>query len=318
MPAMTASPARVAAATLLLVLPALAALAACQSSSSAGATSDPPTRPASPPSAPPSAARPPTIEDASGPSDAGVRSALGAVQILQSRAPSRSNLNAHFFDTTYADRTQADPCSDQTPRLGGCSVCVSHPHLDGGSATTRPPAGTIEGSVGTKHFQLEPDRLGTYIGAVDTPLLRGGETLHIEATGDPQGVPAFSGQVVAPVFVTLTPASKLHDGAQLALGSPVDVAWSPPSPDGRVHVELTAIRPGGLRPANESAFTYLVCDFDGTSGKGTIPASAIGLLSPGVVGLTLESVSTSRVTAGAFAIKLEVSDTVVSGTVQLN
>ncbi|HEX3345074.1 MAG TPA: hypothetical protein VHS09_10910, partial [Polyangiaceae bacterium] len=138
-----------------------------------------------------------------------MRSATGTVSIVQSRVPGpSSNAVAYFFDTTYADPTQREPCVGQDPAVGGCSVCVSRSSDGRGSHTTRPLAGPITVSVGAHPLRLQPSR--DAYGSVPAPALRGGEAVHFEASGDPAGVPAFSGQVVAPIFVTLAASSILH------------------------------------------------------------------------------------------------------------
>jgi len=303
-PRMTASRTRAAAATLLLTV-------ACQSAPSGGAPLASSAAPAASPQAPAAVSAAASVAAPA----AGARSATGSVSVVQSRVPSpSSNATAYFFDTTYSDPAQGAPCADQRPRTGECSVCVA-PHTDGqGSHTTRPLAGPITVSVGSRPFHLQP--AGGVYGGAQTPPLKGGETVRIEAAGDPKGVPAFSGEVVAPVFVALAASSGLRDRAKLVAGSPVDVAWAPPSPDGQVRVEVVAVRPSG--PSGESTQTHLVCEFDGKSGKGSIPADLLGRLAPGTAVLSVAAESTVVVHAGAFDVKLGVSDSIVSGTVQLD
>lgn len=292
---------------------------ACQSPSSGSATAPAASLApsASSSTAAPSAAapssRPTASQAAPGAPDKGAREATGAVTLLQSRVPSpRSELVSYFFDVTTDNAAQRSPCSGQAPPLGTCSVCVVPP-LASGAHTTRPAPGPITVSIGQQQLQLLPGNVG-----VTAPSLHGGETVRFEAGGNPKGVPAFSGQVVAPVFVRLTPASTLRDQAKLDAGSSVDVAWSPSSPDGVVHVELVAVRAAGpTLPADKTTQTHVVCEFDGKSGKGTIPADAMGRLSAGILGVTIEAVSTTTVHAGPFVIELGVSDSVVSGTAQL-
>ncbi|HEX3344598.1 MAG TPA: hypothetical protein VHS09_08490, partial [Polyangiaceae bacterium] len=112
----------------------------------------------------------------------------------------------------------------------------------------------------------------------------------------------------------LAASSILHDRAKLVRGTPVDLAWSPPSPDGVVRVQLVAVSPGA---PTESTQTHVVCEYEGAAGKGTIPADALGRLAPGTLVLTVDAVSTSMVHAGPFTVKLEVSDSIVSGVVEL-
>jgi hypothetical protein len=307
--------ARAAAATLLLTV-------ACQSASSGGSQLASSATPAASPRteaavrAAASVAGPAATEAGAAPAGASARSATGGVLIVQARVPwPRSEADAYFSDTTYSDPTQMDPCANQNPRIGECNVCVASSHSDGrGSRTTRPLAGPITVSVGSRSFRLQP--ASGYYGGGQAPSLEGGETVRIVSAGDPKGVPAFSGEVVAPVFVALTATSGLRDRARLVAGSPVDVAWAPPSPDGQVRVELTAVHPPG--PSGEIAQTHLVCEFDGKSGKGSIPADLLGQLATDHAVLLVDAKSTVVVHAGAFDVELGVSDSIVSGTVEID
>ena len=240
--------------------------------------------------------------------DDGTRAATGTVSIVQSRTPSATaNASASFFDTTYADPSQSDLCAHKTTSAPSCNVtvCPSPLPQGAGAHTTRPLAGTITGRVGAHEFRLRP--VGGWYGSeqISFPALRGGETVRFEADGDPGGVPAFSGQVVAPVFVTLT-TPRARGEPRLPAGAPFDVAWSPASPDGILRVELVAVRP--------TMQTHVVCEFEGRSGKGTVPADAIGQLSPGILVMSVDAVSTTMATAGPFAVKLEVSNSILSST----
>lgn len=308
-PAMTPRSPRAALALLLLA-------AACDSSSSAArataaSSSHPiPTAASAVAAAPPSASPSPSSSLSTIPTPASTRDASGAVSIVQSRAPSlAAYAQAYFFDTTYANASDRDLCTHASTSVPTCNVrtCPTPMPTPAGSRTTRPVAGVIDASVGPVKLKLRPVH-GTYAGQVPLTPLKGGEIIHFEAPGDPTGVPAFSGDVTAPVFVNLT-TPKGPGQPKLAAGAPFDLAWSPVTPDGVVRVKLV----GGI-----TSQVDVTCEFDGKAGKGVIPADAMAHLAPGTVVFTVDAVSTTVAHAGAFEVKMEATNSVVSSTAVLS
>jgi hypothetical protein len=232
----------------------------------------------------------------------GVRAATGSVSILQAKWPyPRIEVTADFGDWTFA---KSDPCPATT--LAGCSVRVySSSMCDRGARTvTNPSAGLITGSVGKQRLRLDPPTGATggyqLAGAID--LLQGGETVRFEAAGDATGVPAFSGQVVAPALVALTTPTS----PQLVRGSAFPVAWSPSSPNGVVRVGLTSF--------SGPTQTTVMCEFDGRRGSGAVPAEVVNRLSVGRLVFAVDVISSAVVVAGAFTVTIEVQNSLVSGT----
>jgi hypothetical protein len=163
-------------------------------------------------------------------------------------------------------------------------------------------------------FSLNPTTTGPLAGSyqgVPFPWSSAGEPLHggeivpFEALGDPAGVPALSGQVIAPVFVRLTTPQT----PQITVGAPFNVDWNPSSPNGILRVGLVAVR--GM------AQTTVQCEFDGKLGRAAVPAAVIGHLPAGHLVFSVDAISTAVVMAGAFSVNIEVDDSVVSGTAQL-
>jgi hypothetical protein len=240
-----------------------------------------------------------------------MRSATGTVGLVQSRVPDPSTrVVASFFDAAYSE---SDPCPPAP--VGGCTVRTCPTGKSRASSrTTRPSAGVIRGSVDQQAFRLDPtnDSGMVWYQAGDLPAsgtgqpgVRGGQTLRVDAAGDPLGVPAFSGQVTAPVFVSLTsPASP-----QLKMGAPFTVAWSPASPNGVLRVQLVAVR--------GASQTTAICEFAGNLGAGTVPVGVIGLLSPGNLVFSVDAISATVVTAGAYTVTINVDDSVASGVAHL-
>jgi hypothetical protein len=241
----------------------------------------------------------------------GRRSATGTVSIVQSRVPyPRTEAVINFCEVTYS---KSDPCPPTN--VGRCSIRTCDSTADAGvTRVAYTTAGSIQVSVDQEEFRLDPITTGPLARSYEEVSsqwlstggpLHGGETVRFEATGDPAGVPAFSGQVIAPVFVTLTTPTS----PQIKLGAPFDVAWSPSSPNGILRVELFASR--------GTMLTTVACEFEGKLGRGTVPAAMIRHLSAGNLVFSVEAISAAVVMAGAFAVNVEVDDSVVSGTAQI-
>ena len=222
-----------------------------------------------------------------------LRQASGTVGITQIRVPyPYTEAGASFSDELF---TGSDPCTVVTYGLCNVRACPS-PMRRGVARVGHPFAGQIHGSAGQESLELTPATPGMIAGTYQSLSLpwspaepiRGGEIVRFQAPGDDAGVPAFSGQVIAPVFVTLTTSTS----PQITVGTPFTVGWSPSSPNGVVRVGLVSVQP--------SSRTTVRCDLDGKPGVGTIPAIVMKDLSPGNLVFSVDAVSSTIVRAGAF------------------
>lgn len=162
--------------------------------------------------------------------------------------------------------------------------------------TTAAPAGaqsagpiTISGA--TKPLSLVPAADMTYAQQTSqTTLFSGGEMITFTAGG--AAVPAFAISVTTPGKATITAPSKPAAGALLAVSRAQDfsISWSGGG-SGFVQVYLSD---------NAKA---LFCRFDATSASGKVPASALGMLGPGMGAFAMASISNATKTVGDWGVE---------------
>ncbi len=161
---------------------------------------------------------------------------------------------------------------------------------------TAPHAGQIDVSGAMVELTISPGMDGTYPPATGTAqLYAGGESLNVIAAGG--DVPAFEATVTAPGSVDVTSPSLT--GGLLMIDRSMDfpVAWTEGMAVGNVIVRFSGFEmmsDGGSRNVS------LGCSFEGSSGMGTVPASALGNLPGGGA-------------SGAFSVETSMSTDVMAG-----
>lgn len=185
-------------------------------------------------------------------------------------------------------------CASQV--VGPCilSTCTSPP--------TPADAGVITITGGAEAVTLTP-QAGTYPPAEGMRALwTGGEVLRFSAAGGT--VPAFSGTVTAPpqvVVSTLGDAAWPTAAVPLPRSAPLVIRWSTGAmTDVLVYVDT---QQGGVG-----------CAFPASAGTGTVPAEALAALPAGAAFLSVSTIAGDTVTAGAFAIDLELQTAATTQT----
>ncbi len=98
----------------------------------------------------------------------------------------------------------------------------------------------------------------------------GYEHLQFEASGNPNGIGAFSGKVQAPSHITVSkPPWEADQGPTIDRSKDLAVAWSTDEvASGKVQVVLSG--------ASTERSYFLVCELPLSDSKGSIPASVLG------------------------------------------
>jgi hypothetical protein len=146
---------------------------------------------------------------------------------------------------------------------------------------------SISGPSGTLAL---PSSMNQYFAMVPGLKYTGGEALTFSATGDV--VPAFSTVITFPANVTVTSPvpTAVHKSGLMA-------TWMPTT--GSVVIRLTHF------PGNSQG-NFVNCTFDGSSGSGTVPSTALAELVSGKnASLTIATATELQSTAGAYAIQAE-------------
>mgnify|MGYP005853459669 CR=1 FL=1 len=165
-----------------------------------------------------------------------------------------------------------------TSQEGSCTITeCTLPEQQGGGQnpapqpTSSPHAGeiTIGGAVEVK---LAPDEKGAYTPKSGQEKLWSADAdISVKAAGDT--IPAFDQKVKAPAVVTLTAPEWPQVGQPLAVDrtKSIELAWTDGGA-GDVTAQISTL--AGNKTASVS------CTFEAASGKGTIPAAALGKLLP--------------------------------------
>ncbi len=181
--------------------------------------------------------------------------------------------------------------------VGAC-VRLHCPGPDGGGEDPNADPGTIE--IGSPPAQVTLTYPGPNEGQGSSPdklLWPPGTSIPITSSGSAD-VPAWSTAVTLPSMATVTVPGMI-DGGPLTLQRIADfaVSWTG-APDLVVGLELLA---GG--------YDQLACTFSG--GAGVIPASTLGLLSPGTYDLELFTADRQYFSAGPWSVRAT-ADTLAS------
>jgi len=209
--------------------------------------------------------------------------------------------------TTFSWATFWDDGPEVTPDswadFGPCHVLTAS-----GSATSNPilTAGTVTITGGMQPVTLMPGNNGYYPFGQGTigRLWNGGEVLTMSATGDPKGVPAFSGTVVAPTHITLVAPVFTNGNVDVPRDQPFHLAWTGGTV-GTIWFNMSGPIPDG--PSD----TY--CEFPAAAGEATISQDLIGQLPAGWASVHVAQVNRAIVPAGRFPIELRVAESVTDG-----
>lgn len=225
----------------------------------------------------------------------------GLVTLTQSLTVANTTWNvsgtASFTRTTTSGDT-SDTCS--TTSMNGCTLQDCSLDGDGGSSeSTQVSAGdevTASSDGGSVTMSPTGDP-GTYSGnATATRLWDGSQTVTIEAPGDADGVPSFTGELTPASEVTLT-TPDAGSSVTVDTGSAWPVEWETSNvTTGSVLVSLTA--------SNQSRSTTIRCDWDATAGSNEVPADLLADMTKTEGTYQIYGGATTDVTAGDYEIDL--------------
>lgn len=238
----------------------------------------------------------------------------GAVQLVQTPNPvmATHSMRAVFTAVGVSDDcviTDLDPCilteCTRTPPAVGDAGIADGGLPDAGTPSF-PSAGMITTTGGLIDVSVTPGADGLYpvTGGVG-PVFGGGESLTMTALGE--GIPAFSGNVVAPGSISLTAPSLMTTPLSIERSADLTFTWTAgPTDPGLVIALLSGSETDGAGVSRDVA---LSCAFGGSGTSGTILASHLANLPGGGASgtLTVVSANIERVTASGWMIDLSAS-----------
>ena len=189
-----------------------------------------------------------------------------------------------FWRGEFANCTsrQVGPC-----KLQACSPLSGDA---GVSSLMHFKAGEIMVTGGMSNLTMTPDAAHNFIyfsGGTGT-LWNAGDTLSVNASGDPTGVPAWTASIQTPGHVILT--NPWGNPFIINKSTGVTFTWTFMGGPGQVVVNLSS-NPGAS------------CSFPASAGTGTIPPSALTDIATGVNGtINALDINEETVTAGEFQI----------------
>ena len=201
-----------------------------------------------------------------------------------------SSAIATFIDTQQVDAN----CQHRT--AGECVL-----YTCAGTTFVQPNAGDLNITGGTQAVALSARTDGSYkpYDATSMVTFAAGQKLAVNAAGGM--VPAFRTELTPPnaTFSLTTPdGSRQNIVFNLNRTADYQVAWTPLSAGTRVHAEIN-------QNTDSNRGLIIDCDFDGSTGTGTIPASLLG---------DLQLTSSSTLTpVGTFTIGPSTSMSLKSG-----
>jgi hypothetical protein len=128
----------------------------------------------------------------------------------------------------------------------------------------------------------------------------------MSATGDPNGVPAFSGTLIAPTHITLTEPNFAAGSVDVPRDQPLHLSWTGGS------VGTITFYMGWLIGDGPSD-TY--CEFPAAAGSATISQDLLGQLPAGSASVRISQSNRVTIHAGRFPIELSLSEWIVQGSV---
>lgn len=218
-----------------------------------------------------------------------------------------SSVDDAAAEATFPSRTARPTCASVI-RVGRCaasSSCGAPP--SGDTAPSPDTAGVITISGGLVPMVLRPDSWPTpYF--FDQPGQRGwtgGETLTFAATGG--SISPFAGQVSGPAIAIVNAPALSQNDPQSGLplrtltvdrSRDLSFRWGATSP-ATLSVAFSSSAMQGMWPV-----ASLSCEFDATSGEGTIPSSLLAMLPAGQGVVAVGTFNSTVVSVGDWAITL--------------
>ena len=230
-----------------------------------------------------------------GPADTGPEVRTGFVSIRSNLAPAHTRIVATFLPGGPAYR-----CPEQA--FGDC-VFVSCTPRRPADPLPAPDSGVISIAGGAAPVSLSPLADGTYdIVTQSTSLWSGGETLTVSSTGG--DVPAFEGEVGAPMRVTVTsPTTDVADWS-LARDADLTVTWT----GGAAGEVVVLFGTMATEDPNE-----VECHFRANAGQGLVPAAALEMLPAGDGYFSMASRNVTPLGAGTWSVRVKAESDAVTG-----
>jgi hypothetical protein len=202
-----------------------------------------------------------------------------------------------------------------SPPSPGCSVASN----GSGSSPSIPPgvanfmfvsAGTLTATDGSAALATIPYANGG-IYDYDTnshPTLQWnpGDVLNVSASGS--AVPAFSGSITAPQYVSgLNPAISLEAATTASASTPFVLSWTPSSDNGTMQFLLT----GATTPV-----VSVACYADDSAGSISVSVSFLQMVGTGAI-ISLEKTVNKTITASGVDVLLQAQTPMITGTLTL-
>ena len=205
--------------------------------------------------------------------------------------------SANALELVYGMGPEHATCTEKS--LGACYTvsCVQTGSISLASAGSISITGTsVDGALYQAPY-------GEYFTTVDATIFAAGATLNVSATGST--VPAFNETITSPSLVTITSPAGTNAKYVIPSTSDFDLTWTGGQAGAQVVFE-------GFTPTN----TWVVCAWDATAGKGTIPQAALATLPSAYTGIFGQT-NKKTFSAGAYNVELYAMQT-VTGSVFTN
>jgi hypothetical protein len=209
-----------------------------------------------------------------------------------------NSISAAFLNTVTSGT--GNVCN--VTNMGSCQISICQAADGGGLMITTTPesAGnlTISGGQFAMDQVLMPDASGRYMGkSSQTLAFKGGDMLHFVGAG--AAVPAFDQMLAAPTRISVSTPS-LMGGMPLQVNRQSDfpVMWT--ATDNSAGTVVVSLVKGG----GNAAGVEVSCTFMASDGMGSVPAAVMSMFSAGTGSISIVSVASTMVTAGAYQVKL--------------
>lgn len=206
-------------------------------------------------------------------------------------------LKSGSWSAGFLSPTTVNPVQCTSSTLGECKITKC---TGSGSPTTRPDAGAIDVTGGTRAVTLTPMASGAYLSpSSNDTAWNGGETMTVAAAGSASGVPAFSTTIVGANPAKLTsPTAPANNTLTVSRVSNLVFSWTGGA-NSAVSIGLT--QPG----TNKS--TTILCTYAVGAVSGVMPMAALLNLEAGAGSFFANSTTEKTFSVGTYDVTVSTS-----------